>query len=74
PVVPALFGIVSLALALNALYQYPLESIVGVGLLLVVAPFYWLQQRANAREEAPVRAIRYVIKPAPDHATPPAKR
>src|SRR5208283_6145254 len=53
PVVPAVFVLVALAFIISTLYNAPLESLAGVGLIALGLPFYayWRRQAVagNAR-------------------------
>jgi basic amino acid/polyamine antiporter, APA family len=49
PVVPAVFVIGSAAFVLNTLLERPVESIAGLGLLLLGLPVYWYSKPAAAR-------------------------
>jgi len=40
PIVPALFVLVALAFVISTLYNAPLESLAGVGLIALGLPFY----------------------------------
>jgi APA family basic amino acid/polyamine antiporter len=50
PVVPAVFVVVALALIVNTLFQRPVESAVGLGLIALGLPVYAF---FRARERAP---------------------
>ena len=45
PIVPALFVLGSAAFVLNTLFEKPVESIVGLGLLVTGVPVYWYSKK-----------------------------
>jgi APA family basic amino acid/polyamine antiporter len=51
PVVPIVFVLGSLAFVLNTLVERPLESLAGLGLLVLGLPAYWYWQRQSADPE-----------------------
>jgi APA family basic amino acid/polyamine antiporter len=63
PIVPVLFALVCLAIVVNQIVADPRESLIGLGLVIVGLPIYYLWRRLHARDR-----LSQPLLPAPIHA------